>query len=151
MAARRGGPLAARSTPADVNAGPVLARLVDASPPPSPPLTPPRGRRGRPRQRPKKLHAEKGYAARTNRARLRRRHSTPRIARPTGDSRETLGRHRWGAARAVAWLHANRRRRTRSERSPDRPDAFRDLGCALVCWQFIERDALCEDLLAVVC
>jgi hypothetical protein len=138
VADRRGVPLAAFSTPANVNEGTVLERLVDAIPP----LKQPRGRPGRPRRRPAKLHADKAYASRANRALLRRRHITPRIARPKVDSSERLGRYRWVAERDVAWLHRNRRLLIRYERRPELHDAFLALVCALICWQFLERDRL---------
>jgi transposase len=122
-----------------VNEGTVLERLIDAIPP----LRLPHHRPGRPRRRPKKLHADKAYAARKNRTLLRRRHITPRIARPGVDSSQRLGRYRWVAERDFAWLHRNRRLLVRHERDPDLHDAFFDLGCALICWQFLQRDGLC--------
>ena len=139
MADRRGVPLAAFSTAANVNEGTVLERLVDAVPP----LKQPHGGPGRPRRRPDKLHADLGYASRGNRALLRRRGMAPRIARKGIESRTKLGRHRWVAERDVAWLHANRRLRIRYERHPELHDAFHDLGCALICWQSLKRDGLC--------
>jgi hypothetical protein len=122
-----------------VNEGTVLARLVDAIPP----LRLPYGRPGHPRRRPAKLHADKGYASRANRALLRRRHIAPRIARPGVDTSARLGRHRWVAERDFAWLHRNRRLLIRYERRPELHDAFLALGCALICWQFLTRDGLC--------
>jgi transposase len=128
-----GAPLAALSTAANVNEGTVLARLLDAIPP----LTPPRGRPGRPRRRPDKLHADRGYASRRNRALLRRRHIAPRIARKGVESRTRLGRYRWVVERAFAWLHRNRRLLVRYERDDTLHDAFLHLGCALICWQLL--------------
>jgi transposase len=136
---RRGVPLAAFTTGANVNEGTVLARLVDAIPP----LRRPHRRPGRPRRRPDKLHADKAYASEANRALLRRRGITPRIARPKVDSSKRLGRYRWVAERDFAWLHRNRRLLVRYERDPALHDALLDLGCALICWRFLERDGLC--------
>jgi transposase len=116
-----------------VNEGTVLARLVDAVPP----LKRPRGRPGRPRRRPDKLHADKAYASKKNRALLRRRGITPRIARPKVDTSKRLGRYRWVAERSFAWLHRNRRLLVRYERDPDLHDAFLHLGAALICWQLL--------------
>jgi transposase len=138
VADRRGVPLAAFSTAANVNEGTVLARLIDAIPP----LRQPHGRPGRPRRRPAKLHADKAYASRANRALLRRRHIAPRVARKGSESSTRLGRHRWVAERDVAWLHRNRRLLIRYERHPELHDAFLDLGCALICWQFLRRDGI---------
>jgi hypothetical protein len=86
----QGTPLAALSTAATVKEGTMLERLVDAIPP----LPQPGGRPGRPRRRPAKLHADLGYASRSNRAALRRRGIIPRIARRGIESRERLGRYR---------------------------------------------------------
>jgi transposase len=124
------------STAANVNEGTVLERLVDAIPP----LRQPRGRPGRPRRRPAKLHADKAYDARARRAALRRRHITPRIARRGIESSAKLGRYRWVVERDFAWLHRNRRLLVRYEREPDLHDALLHLGCALICWQLLTRD-----------
>jgi transposase len=136
VAEGHGAPLAALSTAANVNEGTVLARLVDAIPP----LKRPRGRPGRPRRRPDKVHADLGYASRRNRAALRRRGITPRIARKGIESRERLGRYRWVVERDFAWLHRNRRLLIRYERAPELHDAFLHLGCALICWQLLHPD-----------
>jgi transposase len=133
MTERRGAPLAVFSTAANVNEGTVLARLVDAVPP----LKQPHGRPGRPRRRPDKLHADKAYASKKNRALLRRRGITPRIARPKADTSKRLGRYRWVAERSFAWLHRNRRLLVRYERDPDLHDAFLHLGAAMICWQLL--------------
>jgi transposase len=130
---RGGTPLAVLQTAANVNEGTVLLRLVDASPA----LRQPRGRPGRPRRRPAKLHADKAYASRANRAALRRRHIAPRIARKGIESSTRLGRHRWVAERPFAWLHRNRRLLVRYERRADLHQAFLDLGAALICWQLL--------------
>jgi transposase len=133
---RGGAPLAVLQTAANVNEGTVLERLVDAIPA----LRQPRSRAGGPRRRPAKLHADKAYASRRNRAALRRRHIAPRIARPKVDSSERLGRYRWVAERSFAWLHRNRRLLIRYERRADLHQAFLDLGAALICWQLLTHD-----------
>ena len=131
----QGTPLAALSTAANVNEGTMLERLVDAIPP----LQQPRGRPGRPRRRPAKLHADLGYASRRNRATLRHRGIIPRIARRGIESRERLGCYRWVVERDFAWLHRNRRLLVRYERDAALHDAFLHLGCALICWQLLQR------------
>ncbi len=60
--------------------------------------------RGRPRKRPDKLHADKGYDHRRCRRECRARGITPRIARRGVESSARLGRHRWVAERSFAWL-----------------------------------------------
>jgi len=67
------------------------------------------GWRGRPRHRPDKAHADKGYDDRKCRAARRRRKITHRIARKAMESTEKLGRHRWVIERTLAWLARYRR------------------------------------------
>ena len=89
------------------------------------------GRRGRPRKRPDKLHADKGYDHRRCRRECRTRHIRPRIARRGVDGRQRLGRHRWVVERTHAWLNRMRRLVVRYERRADIHLAFTTLGCAL--------------------
>jgi IS5 family transposase len=95
--------------------------------------------RGRPRRRPDKLHADKGYDFRRCRQALRRRGIKHRIARRGIESSQRLGRHRWVVERTLSWLSRYRRLRVRYERRDDIHQAFLDLGCALICWDFIQR------------
>ena len=93
----------------------------------------PRGRPGRPRKRPAKLHADKGYDFPTCRRALRRRGISPRIARRGIESSTRLGRHRWKVERSLAWLLGCRRLTVRYERRADLLTAFLQLACALLC------------------
>jgi IS5 family transposase len=95
--------------------------------------------RGRPRRRPKKLHADKAYDHQRCRAECRARSITPRIARRRVDSSERLGRHRWVIERTLAWLSRFRRLAIRYERRVDIHEAFVILGCALICLNQIRR------------
>jgi len=63
-----------------------------------------RGRPGRPRWRPAKLHADKGDDFPSCRQALRRRKISPRIARRGVESSQRLGRHRWKVERSLGWL-----------------------------------------------
>ena len=83
-----------------------------------------RGWAGRPRRRPAKLHADKGYDFPACRRLLRRRGICPRIARRGVESTTRLGRHRWKVERSLAWLLANRRLTVRYERRADLLQAF---------------------------
>ncbi len=65
----------------------VFEALVDALPAVA-------GRRGRPRSRPDKLHADKAYDCPRCRQHLRRRGIQARIAREGVESKDRLGRHR---------------------------------------------------------
>jgi IS5 family transposase len=94
---------------------------------------------GRPRCRPDKLHADKAYDCRRCRTYLRRRGIGCRIARKGIESSERLGRHRWVVERTLAWLSRFRRLTVRYERYADLHLAFLDLGCALICFNFLQQ------------
>jgi IS5 family transposase len=132
---RKGIPLAVTLSAANVHDSRRLEATLDAIPP----IRQPRGARGRPRHRPDKLHADKGYDFPRCRAACRTRGILPRIARRGIDSSERLGRHRWVVERTLAWLNRFRRLTVRYERRADLHQAFLSLGCALICWQALNR------------
>jgi IS5 family transposase len=107
----------------------LLERVLDAVPA----VIGPRGRPGRPRNRPAKLHADRGYDYPTCRQALRRRGITPWVARRGVESSTRPGHHRWKVERSLAWLLANRRLTIRYERRADILTAFLHLACALIC------------------
>ena len=129
---RRGTPLAIRITEANRHDSRMFATMVDA-------IHPIRQRRGRPRKRPGKLHADKGYDYPRCRQALTQRHITIRIARKGIESKEKLGRHRWVVERTMAWLHQFRRLTVRYERRQDIHEAFSSLACSLLCFNAIQR------------
>ena len=112
----------------------LLEQLVDAVPP----VKGPRGRPGRPRRRPAKLHADKGYDYPRCRQVLRRRGISPRIARRGIESSERLGRHRWRVERSLAWLVDFRYLQVRHGRRADYLQGFLHLACALICARFLQ-------------
>jgi transposase len=122
-------PLAVGLSAANTHDSLLLEDLVDAVPA----VIGPRGRPGRPRRRPAKLHADKGYDYPPCRRALRRRGICPRIARRGVESSTRLGRHRWKVERSLAWLLANRRLTVRYERRGDILTACLHLACALIC------------------
>ncbi len=124
---KNGLPLATRLSGANVPDGKELLATVDAIPPV-------RGKRGRPRRRPEKLHADKAYDDKKLRRGLRERGITPRLARRGIESGEKLGRFRWVAERTFSWLQNARRLRVRDERRDDVYEAFVHIENALVCW-----------------
>lgn len=128
---RQGIPLAILLTAANVNETTMLESTLDA-------IDPIRRPRGRPRKRPDKLHADKGYESKKNRAALRRRGIAPRIARKGVESKQRLGRHRWVVERTHSWLNRFRRLKVRYERRADIHEAFLKIGCALICWKFLQ-------------
>jgi IS5 family transposase len=128
-----GVPLAVTLSAANVHDSRMMLETVDA-------IEPVRCcRRGRPRKRPKKLHADKAYDSAPLRAELRRRGITPRIARRGIESSERLGRYRWVVERTGAWLNRYRRLKVRYERRDDIHQAFLELGCALICWNYLQQ------------
>jgi transposase len=94
---------------------------------------------GRPRKRPGKLHADKGYDFDRCRRAARRRRVAPRIARRGVDSSERLGRHRWVVERTLAWFARFRRLTIRYERRLDVLLGFHLLAAGLICLRFVER------------
>jgi len=125
---RTGVPLTVLTSAANVPDAQLLIPLLDF-------IAPVRGRRGRPRHRPAKLHGDKAYDVRALREEVRRRGITVRIARRGIESSQRLGRHRWIVESCLAWLQHNRRLVRRYERKPEHFQAFADLGCALLCYQ----------------
>ena len=98
-----------------------------------------RGLSGRPRQRPRKLHADKGYDARRCRAYLKARGIISRIARKGIESSERLGRHRWVVERTHAWFAGFGKLRIRFERRLDIHQALLTLAAAIICSRFVDR------------
>lgn len=129
---REGIPLAETTTAANVNETRMLETVLDSIPPV-------RGKPGRPRKRPEKLHADKGYRSRRNQQILRKRGVKSRIARPKIESSERLGRHRWVVERTFAWLNQMRRLVIRYERRDDIYDGLLQLGCSLICFRFLQQ------------
>lgn len=90
-----------------------------------------------PPERPKKLHADKGYDYQYLREELKQRTIEPRIARRGIESKERLGRHRWVVERTLSWLNRFRRLKVRDERRADIHLALLQLGCALICLRYL--------------
>ena len=120
-------------TAANVHDSNVLEEAVDAISPIRKP------RRGRPRKRPNKLHADKAYDFPRCREALRKRGITPRIARRGINSSEKLGRYRWAVERTLSWVNCFRRLKVRYERRADIHQTFLHLGRALICWRYVQR------------
>jgi IS5 family transposase len=129
---REGIPLSVIHSAANVHDSKVLEEAVDA-------IEPIRRARGRPRKGPKKLHADKAYDFPRCREALRKRGITARIARRGIESSEKLGRYRWAVERTLSWVNRFRPLKVRYERRDDIHQAFLDLGCALICWRYIQR------------
>ncbi|WP_165945605.1 IS5 family transposase [Micromonospora sp. KC606] len=128
LSERGGIPLTALVSAANTNDHLLLEQLVDS-------VTPVKGPVGRPRRRPGKLHADKGYDYRTCRAALRRRGITARIARKGVESPTRLGRHRCVIERCLEWVTRFRRLARRYERKAEHFASFARLACAVICYR----------------
>ena len=128
---RNGLPLATVLSGANIPDGKRLLATVDAIPPV-------RGKRGRPRRRPDKLHADKAYDDQKLRQGLRKRGIVPRLARRGVESGQKMGRYRWVAERTFtevfSWQQGARRLRLRDERRDDIYEAFTRIENAMICW-----------------
>lgn len=127
-----GTPLGVALSPANRHDSKMLAETLDAVPPV-------RGRPGRPRSRPGKLHADKAYDHRRCRSECRRRGIALRIARRGVESSARLGRHRRMVERTLAWLSRFRRLAIRYERNADIHLALTTLACAVICLKRAKR------------
>jgi transposase len=94
-----------------------------------------RGKRGRPRQRPEVVLADRGYDHDKYRHLVRQLQVRPLIARRGTPHGSGLGEQRWVMEQTLALLHAFRRLRIRWEIRADIHEAFLKLGCALICWR----------------
>ena len=103
-----------------------------------------RGKRGRPRRRPRRLLADRAYHSRAHRRALRARGIQARIAAQKTAHGSGLGRERWVAERSLSWLHQYRRLRVRYERRDDIHEALLTIACSMICFKALTRaDAFC--------
>lgn len=128
MSDRNGLPLTVVISAANRNDHQELETVVDAVAPVTGPI-------GRPRRRPRKLHADKGYDYPACRQAVRRRGIIARIARRGIESARRLGRHRYVIERTLEWVSRFRRLARRYERKASHFLAFARLGCAVICYR----------------
>ncbi|MFF3468642.1 IS5 family transposase [Streptomyces sp. NPDC002619] len=129
-------PLAVSLTGGNRNDVTQLIPLIEAIPPV-------RGRRGRPRRRPKALYADRGYDHDKYRKQVRAVGITPVIARRGTEHGSGLGVHRWVVEQSFALLHWFRRLRIRWEIRDDIHEAFLSLACSIICWRRLRNLPLC--------
>ncbi len=123
---RHGTPLAVSVTGGNRHDVTQLIPLLEAAPPV-------RGLRGRPRNRPKRLFADRGYDFDKYRRLLWKRGIKPLIARRGVAHGSGLGNIRWVVERTFAWLHQFKRLRIRYERRAEFHQALLELACCIIC------------------
>lgn len=92
-----------------------------------------RGVRGRPRNRPRRLFADRGYDYDKYRRLIRARGITPKIARKDTSHGSGLGKTRWVVERTFAWLHQFKRLRISYEIRADLHLGLLQLACSIIC------------------
>ena len=125
-----GVPLAVVLTGANAHDVTQLLPLVDG-------IRPVKGKQGRPRQRPERVQGDRGYDSEPHRKQLRKRNIEPVLANRHSEHGSGLGVFRWVVERTLAWLHQFRRLRTRYDRRADIHEAFMSLGCAMICFNYL--------------
>jgi transposase len=100
-------------------------------------IPPVRGRPGRPRRRPAKLYADRGYDSEELRAELRGEGIEPFIAKRRTGHGSGLGLYRWVVERAIAWLHGFRKLRLVTEKTEDMQYAFLNLAHVVILWRVL--------------
>jgi hypothetical protein len=130
-----GVPLAASLTGGNRHDVTELMALVEAIPPL-------RGKRGRPKRRPRLILADRAYDSDRYRRALRAKGIGTRIPRQGTPHGSGLGTTRYVVEQTLALLHWFRRLRIRWERRADIHEAFLRLGCALICWRRLQSKEL---------
>jgi transposase len=105
-------------------------------------VPPVRGKVGRPRRRPERVTADRGYDHDKYRRQLRERGIRSEIARRQSGHGSGLGRYRWVVERTFAWLHQFKRLLVRYDRRAEIHEAFLGLGCCLVCYRRLRNSSL---------
>jgi transposase len=105
-------------------------------------VPPVRGKVGRPRKRPERLTADRGYDYDRYHRQLRQRGIKTEIAQRKTEHGSGLGRYRWVVERTFAWLHQFKRLLVRYDRRADIHEAFLALGCCIVCYRRLRNTSL---------
>ncbi len=127
MTDAHGVPLVIQTVPANQHDSTTLLPLVVEIPAVA-------GKRGRPKQKPATLMADKAFDDQALRGLLRWLGIQPYIPKRRTDERG-LGKFRWPIERTISWLHQFRRLRIRWERSPDRHQVFLSLAATVICYR----------------
>jgi transposase len=129
----QGTPLATRITGANRNESREALNLVDDIPPI-------RGRRGRPRRKPKALYGDRQYGTPRNHQGLKERGIEDHLAQQRTSHGSGLGKIRWIVESALSWVGQARRLKIRYEVLPAMHRAFHYLQLARICCKILQRD-----------
>jgi transposase len=130
----KGTPVAVRITAANCHESLEAMNLVDDIPPI-------RGRRGRPRRKPKAPYGERAYGTPRNREGLRGRRIEDHLARPRTPHGSGPGKTRYVVERSLAWVGQARRLKIRYDKLPSIRRAFHCLQLARICCTILQRDS----------
>src|SRR5262249_32400247 len=111
-------------------------------------IPPVRGRPGRPRRRPGKVYADRGYDHDKYRKQVLEKGITPVIARRSTEHGSGLGTYRWVVEQSLALLHWFRRLRIRWEIRGAPPEPSPSPPSPLICWRRLRTPTLCKPLKA---
>jgi transposase len=129
----KGTPLALRITGANRNESLEAMNLVDDIPPI-------RGRRGRPRRKPKALYGDRQYGTPRNHKGLKERGIEDHLAQPRTPHGSGLGKVRWVVESTLSWVGQARRLKIRYDKLPAMHRAFHYLQMARLCCKVLQRD-----------
>lgn len=129
----QGTPLAVRIPGANRNESLEAMNLVDDIPPI-------RGRRGRPRRKPKALYGDRQYGTPRNQQGLKERRIEDHLARQRTPHGSGLGKIRWVVERSLSWVGQARRLKIRYDKLPSIHRAFDYLQLARICCTILQRD-----------
>jgi transposase len=103
-------------------------------------IPPIRGRRGRPRRKPKALYGDRAYGTPRNQEGLKRRGIEDHLARQRTPHGSGLGKVRYVVERSLAWVGQARRLKVRYDRLAAVHRAFHFLQLARICCKVLQRD-----------
>jgi transposase len=129
----KGTALAVRITGANRNESLEAMNLVDDMPPI-------RGRRGRPRRKPKALYGDRQYGTPRNQEGLKEREIEDHLARQRTPHGSGLGKIRWVVESTLSWVGQARRLKIRYDKLPAMHRAFHFLQLARICCKVLQRD-----------
>jgi transposase len=100
------------------------------------------GQRGRPKEHPDTVHADRGYDSDDTRALLRWLGIEPVIARRNTKHGSGLGKIRWVVERTISWIKGLRRLRVRYDRLLVIQNAWTTLAAAVICFRIACHDCV---------